>query len=90
MQRFNLERRPPGLQEFPIVQQFLAMDFSPRFNEPLLGSRESAADTLDGIKSEDCLHVLIRGMEMRPVVRSADSMNIRIMIPKNLEISGIA
>src|SRR5437016_976092 len=72
MQRFNLERRPAGLQEFPVPQQLFAMDFSPRFDEPLLRSRESAADALDRIKSEDRLEVLIRGVKMRPMVWCAD------------------
>jgi len=60
------------MQELPVPQQLLTVDFCPGLNESLLGSRKSAADALDGIKSEYGRYVLIRGVEMRPMVRSAD------------------
>jgi hypothetical protein len=72
MQRFNLEGRLNGLQELPIAQEFIVMNFSPRFDESLLGSVEIASDTLDRVKSERGSCVLISGMEMRPVARYAD------------------
>jgi predicted RNase H-like HicB family nuclease len=36
MQRFNLERRAAGLQEGPIVQQFVVMNLGPGLDQALL------------------------------------------------------
>ena len=47
MQRLDLERRLARLQELPVAQELLPMDFRPGFNEPLLGSGEIATDALD-------------------------------------------
>src|SRR5436190_23655882 len=97
VQRFNLEGRPAGLQERPVAEQFVVMDFSPRFDKALLRSRESAADALDGIECEHRLQVLINGMEVRSMVwcakfrkhpnndseESRDLWHLRIVIPWN-------
>lgn len=48
------------------------MDFGPGLDESLLGARQIAANALDRIESEHALGILIRRMEVRPVVRSAD------------------
>ena len=71
MQRFNLEGRPAGLQECPVAQQLVTVDFGLRFDEPLLRARERATDALDGVEREDRLQVLIHRMEVWPVVRCA-------------------
>src|SRR5436190_23557991 len=71
-QRVNLERRPAGLQERPVLQQFRMVDFGPCFDEALLRARKAAADAFDRVQSERCDYILIRGMEMRPVVRCTD------------------
>lgn len=68
----NLERRLTGSRELLVPQQLLTVDLGPGFHESLLGSGKSAADELDGIKSEHSPDVLIRGMKMRPVVRGAN------------------
>ena len=54
-QWLDRERRLAGLQEGPILQQFLPMDLGPRLNQPLLRPRKVATEALDGIKSEDSL-----------------------------------
>ena len=69
LQWFNLEGWLARLQECPVAQQFLAMDFSPRFDKSLLRSRQTATDAFDGIESEHSLQVLVRRMEVRPMVR---------------------
>jgi hypothetical protein len=60
------------MQESPVVQEFVAMDLGPRFDQPLLRSRKSAADALDRIESEDRLEFLVRRVEVRPVMWGAD------------------
>jgi hypothetical protein len=45
------------------------MDFSPGLDESLLGPRQIAANTFDGIESEHGLGILIRSMKVWPVVR---------------------
>lgn len=65
------------------------MDFGPGLDESLLGARQIAANALDRIEREHALGIQVRRMKVRPVVRVPTSMNIRMMIPKNLEISGI-
>jgi len=56
------------LQEAPRLQQFLAMDFGPRFDKTLLGLRQPAPDALDGIKGKHGLGFLIHRMKVRPVM----------------------
>jgi len=73
LQWFNLEGWLARLQECPVAQQFLAMDFSPRFDKSLLRSRQTATDAFDGIESEHSLQVLVRRMEVRPMVRRSRS-----------------
>ena len=63
-QWLDRERRLAGLQEGPILQQFLPMDLGPRLNQPLLRPRKVATEALDGIKSEGSLGFLIRRMEV--------------------------
>jgi hypothetical protein len=71
-QWFNLEGWLTGLQEVPVAEQFVMMDFSPRFDKTLLRSRKIAANAFNGIESEHGLELLIRRMEVRSVVRCAD------------------
>jgi hypothetical protein len=68
----NLERRPAGLQEFPVQQQFRMMDFGSGLDKALLSPRKLAADAFDRIQRERGKRVLIQRVKMRPVVGSAD------------------
>ncbi len=72
MQRLDLERRPAGLQERPITQQFHMVDLGPRLDESLLRSRKATADAFNRIESERGKCILIRCMEVRMVVRCAN------------------
>jgi hypothetical protein len=56
-QWFDLERRLTGLQEVPVVQQFVPMNFGPGLNESLLGPRQIAANAFDWIESEHGLGI---------------------------------
>jgi hypothetical protein len=69
-QRLDLERSPAGLQEGPILQEFVPMDLGPSLDKPLLFPRKITAHALNRVKREDALVFLIRGM--RPMVRRAD------------------
>lgn len=46
------------MQESPVVQQFVMMDLSPRFDEALLRSWKTATDTLNRIEGEHRLEFL--------------------------------
>ena len=48
------------------------MNLRPSFDEALLGSREFAADALDGIDCEYRLRVLEHGVKVRAMMRRAD------------------
>jgi hypothetical protein len=48
------------------------MDLCPRFDEALLRSRKSAADTLNRIDGEHRREFLVSRVEVRPVVWCAD------------------
>jgi len=91
-QWFDLERCLTRLQAPPVVQQLRVMNFGPSLDQALLRARERAANAFDRIqgKRRDC--VLVRGMEMRSVVRcgAPTSANMRMMIPKNRDSSGTA
>jgi hypothetical protein len=71
-QGLDLERRTAGMQESPVVQQFVTMDLGPRFDQALLGPWKGAADRLNRIKSEHCLEFLVGRVEMRPVMWRPD------------------
>jgi hypothetical protein len=71
-QWLNLERRTAGMQESPVVQEFVTMDLCPRFDEALLRSRKSAADTLNRIDGEHRREFLVGRVEVRPVMWCAD------------------
>ena len=87
-QWLNLERRTAGMQESPVVQEFVMMDLCPCFDEALLRARKIAADTLNRIEGEHGLEFLVRCVEVRPVMGAPISGNMRMMMPKNREISG--
>ena len=71
MQRLDLERRPAGLQERPITQQFHMVDLGPRLDESFLRSRKATADAFNRIESErgkvrlDTMHGSADGGEVR-------------------------
>ena len=46
------------------------MNFRPRLDQPLLGSRETAAETFNRVECEDRRLFLVVSMEMRPVMRT--------------------
>jgi hypothetical protein len=60
------------MQEIPVVPQFVVMDLCPRFDESLLRSRESAADTLNWIEGEHCREFLVGCVEVRSMMWRAD------------------
>jgi len=64
----DLDWRPARLQEIPVLLQFHAVDFSPRFHETPLCEWEATAQALDRIHREDSSVVLIVRVEMCPVV----------------------
>ena len=72
VQWLDLDRWPAGLQERPVLQQFFPMDFCPGLDQPLLRPGKFAADALDRVQREYRLRILIRGVEVRPMVRRAD------------------
>jgi hypothetical protein len=71
-QRFNLERRAAGMQERPVVQQFVTVNLGPRFNEALLSSWKRAADALNRIEGENRAEFLIGRVEVRPMMWRTD------------------
>ena len=60
------------MQEGPVLQQFLSMDFGPRFDQALLCTREVTADALDRVECEHALGFLMDRMKVGPMVRRAD------------------
>lgn len=72
----------------PIVLKFLAVDFGPRLDQPLLRPRQAPSNALDCVDRERCRRILIVRVEVRPVMGPRGSANIRITMPKNREISG--
>lgn len=56
------------MQERPIVQQFVAVDLGPRFDEALLSSWKRAADALNRIESNDRVEFLIGRVEVRSMM----------------------
>jgi hypothetical protein len=71
-QWLNLERRTAGMQERPVVPQFLMMDLCPRFNEALLRPRKSTTDTLNRIEGKHRVEFLVGRVEVRPMMWRAD------------------
>jgi hypothetical protein len=71
-QWLNLERRTAGMQQSPVVEQFIVMDLCPRLDKALLRSRKRASDALYRIEGEHCLEFLIDGMKVRPMMWRAD------------------
>ena len=66
------------------------MNLGPCFHQAALPLGKLAADELDCIDSEDTDVILIVRMEVRSVVGAVGSANMRMMIPKNRAISGMA
>jgi hypothetical protein len=60
------------LQTLPIFDQFFLVQFSPRFNEPTLPSRQTARYQFYGIQGHHRHIVLVVGMKMRQMVRPTD------------------
>ena len=60
------------MQESPVVQQFVAMDFCPRLDNALLRSGKRAADTVDRIDGEHGAEFLVHRVEMRTMMWRAD------------------
>ena len=59
------------MQQVPISLQLLAVNLGPGFDKSLLGSWQAAADPLNWIYSEHGRCILIIGMKVWPMVRSA-------------------
>ena len=51
MQGLDLDWRPAGLQERPIILKFHMVDLGPRLDESLLRSRKANADAFNRIES---------------------------------------
>jgi hypothetical protein len=60
------------LQTSPIFDKFFLMQFSPRFNEPTLPSRQTARYQLYGIQADHGHVVLVVCMKMSQMVRPTD------------------
>ena len=71
-QWLDLERQSTGLQATPILQQFGMVNLRPGLDETLLGSGKLPTDALDWIERKCGNGVLIRGVEMRSMMRCAD------------------
>ena len=71
-QWLDLDGRLAGLQELPIVVQFVPVNLCPRFDQPLLGLRQAAAQTFDCVDSECRGLILLVRVEVSATVRAAD------------------
>ena len=56
------------MQERPVVQKLVMMDLCPRFDEALLRSWKSAADTFNRIEREYRLEFLVGRVEVRSMM----------------------
>jgi hypothetical protein len=65
---FDLDRRPAGLQEIPVVLQLRPVDLRPGLDEPLLRLRQAAPKALECVHGEDRGVFLVVRMEMRAVM----------------------
>jgi hypothetical protein len=71
-QWLDLERRLAGLQEDPVLQQFLVVDLCPRLDQSLLRARKITTDALDGIEREHPCGRVVHGMEVGSMMRLTD------------------
>lgn len=70
-ERFNLDGRLPGLQQVPVLLQFLTVDLDPRLNETALRDGDLATKHLGGIDGEHRGVFLVVSVEMGPVMLAA-------------------
>jgi hypothetical protein len=68
---FDLDWRLAGLQEIPIVLQFVPMDLRPSLNQPQLRLWQAAAETFDRVHGKYRGLILVVRVEMRAMMRTA-------------------
>jgi hypothetical protein len=66
---FDLDGRLTGLQEIPVLSQFVAMNLGPSLDQPLLGLREFTPENLQSVQGEHASLILVVRVEVRAMVR---------------------
>jgi hypothetical protein len=76
------------MEQLPVRQQFILMQFRPCLDQTPLFLRKRSGDQVHGANRENGGFVLKIGMEMSNVMRCPGSENMRMTMPKKRLTSG--